>query len=285
MRDTIDELPAGMPRQTPTLDMTRIVGQEDILMLCFDTLRYDAATLEEAAGGTPTLNRYGPWEKRHAPGNFTYPSHFAIFAGFFPSPVEPHALADRQWLFFPLRVGSGNIAPPGSFPFRRATFVEALADAGYATWCVGGVNFFSKKNEMGSVFPGYFQKSDWRPAFGCTSKESAARQVDFVLERLERQSPDQRLFLYINFSAIHYPNHHYLPGKKTDDLDTHRAALRYVDQQLPRLFAAFRERGNPLVIAFSDHGTCYGEEGYRYHCVSHEKVLVVPYKHFRLDAA
>ncbi|MDR1161979.1 MAG: hypothetical protein LBK45_06530, partial [Tannerellaceae bacterium] len=94
--------------------MQEIIGREDILMVCFDTLRYDVAVQEEASGGTPVLNRYGGrWEKRHAPGNFTYPSHFAIFAGFFPSPADAHAFSERQWLFYPKRVEGGRVAPPG----------------------------------------------------------------------------------------------------------------------------------------------------------------------------
>lgn len=71
-------------------------------------------------------------------------------------------------------------------------------------------------------------------------------------------------------------------GEKKDDKESHAAALRYVDSQLPRLFEAFRRRSDTLVIALSDHGTCYGEDGYEYHCISHEKVYTVPYKHFIL---
>ena len=37
----IDELPAGEQNQYPDMDMNRVVGTHDILMLCFDTLRYD----------------------------------------------------------------------------------------------------------------------------------------------------------------------------------------------------------------------------------------------------
>lgn len=39
----IDELPAGEQTQNQDLDMNQVVGTHDILMLCFDTLRYDAA--------------------------------------------------------------------------------------------------------------------------------------------------------------------------------------------------------------------------------------------------
>lgn len=261
--------------------MKKIVGKQDILMICLDTLRYDVAVAEEASGGTPVLNSYGGrWEKRQAPGNFTYPSHFAIFAGFFPSPAD--ASVAREWLFYPKRIGTERAAPEGSYEFEQATFVEALYAEGYETICVGGVRFFSKLNEIGRVFPGYFHKSYWKPVFGCTEKQSAAYQVDFAVDKVAEYSLEQRIFMYVNFSAIHYPNYHYLEGKKEDDLETHAAALCYIDSQLPRLFDAFGERGNPLVIVFSDHGTCYGEDGFTGHCISHEVVYTVPYKHFRL---
>ena len=238
---------------------------------------------EEAAGGTPVLNSHGGlWEKRHAPGNFTYPSHFAIFAGFLPSPAEPHSLRSRKWLFFPVQAGTGRIPPKGSYPFTEATFVQSLANKGYETICIGGVNFFSKRNELGRVFPGYFTKSYWLPIFGCTAPDSTEKQIDFALKKLENYSADKRIFMYINFSAIHYPNCHYVKGKTKDDKESHAAALRYIDSQLPRLFEVFQKRADTLVIALSDHGTCYGEDGYEYHCISHETVYTVPYKHFIL---
>ena len=174
----IDELPAGEQTQNPDLDMNQVVGTHDILMLCFDTLRYDVSKEEEEAGRTPVLNSHGgEWEKRHAPGNFTYPSHFAIFAGFLPSPAEPHSLRSRKWLFFPVQAGTGRIPPAGSYPFTEATFVQSLANVGYETICIGGVNFFSKRNELGRVFPGYFTKSYWLPTFGCTAPDSTEKQI------------------------------------------------------------------------------------------------------------
>lgn len=79
----IDELPAGEQTRHPDLDMNQVVGTHDILMLCFDTLRYDVSKEEEAAGRTPVLNSHGgEWEKRHAPGNFTYPSHLPSLPDF-----------------------------------------------------------------------------------------------------------------------------------------------------------------------------------------------------------
>lgn len=69
---------ASMDGRECSVDMTRVVGSCDILFICLDTLRYDAAIAEEQNGGTPVLNRYGSWEKRQAPGNFTYPDRKSV---------------------------------------------------------------------------------------------------------------------------------------------------------------------------------------------------------------
>lgn len=73
----IDELPAGEQTQNPDLDMNQVVGTHDILMLCFDTLRYDVSKEEEAAGRTPVLNSHGgEWGKKTCAGKFYLPVSF-----------------------------------------------------------------------------------------------------------------------------------------------------------------------------------------------------------------
>lgn len=122
----IDELPAGEQTRHPGLDMNQVVGTHDILMLCFDTLRYDVSKEEEAAGRTPVLNSHGgEWEKRHAPGNFTYPSHFAIFAGFLPSPAEPHSLR-RTGCFSPYRRVQDVFRPKEVIHLQKQPLCRAL---------------------------------------------------------------------------------------------------------------------------------------------------------------
>ncbi len=281
-----EEVPADawgdQDKNESNINMNEVVGTHDILFICLDTLRYDVAVDEEARGGTPVLNRYGKWEKRHAPGNFTYPSHMAMFAGYLPSPAKPTPLMEREKLFFPKNVGMGSKAPAKSFAFKGATIIEGLAHVDYETICIGGVAFFNKRSEIGRVMPNYFNKSYWHPSFGCTVMNSATNQVDFALKKLGELEDNKRVFMYINLCAIHYPNYHYVEGKKADDVETHAAALRYVDSELERLFEGFKKRNKTFVIACSDHGTCYGEDGYQFHCLSHEIVYTVPYKHFFL---
>ena len=274
---------ASMEEKKCSVDMEQVVGRCDILFVCLDTLRYDAAIAEEKGGGTPVLNRYGAWEKRQAPGNFTYPSHHAIFSGFLPSKDEARSIAEQEMLFFPRSMGMGKAIPRGSYGFDASNLVEGLHGDGYDTWCVGGVAFFDKRSAMGRVFPSFFEKSYWNPSFSCPVKESTGNQVDFILKRLEQNTDPRKIFLYLNVCAIHYPNYFYLDGAGGDSLESHRAALVYVDGQLGRLFDGWKKgRGETFVICCSDHGTCYGEDGCQFHGINHPMVNTVPYKHFLL---
>ncbi len=274
---------SGKERKKPSVDMNRVVGSCDILFVCLDTLRYDVAVQEEKAGSTPVLNRYGLWEKCQAPGNFTYPSHHAMFAGFLPCRYDAKNLADREMLFFPKAVGLGKKTPEGAYGFSGSTIMEGLAKDGYDTWCVGGVSFFDKRSDIGKVFPGFFKKSYWNPSFGCPIKDSTKNQVDFILKKMKAAEKETHIFLYLNVDAIHYPNYFYLDGASHDDMASHAAALRYVDGELGRLFDGWKERrGDTFVICCSDHGTCYGEDGCQFHGIRHPAVDTIPYKHFFL---
>lgn len=274
---------SGKEQKKPSVDMNQVVGSCDILFICLDTLRYDVAVQEEEAGRTPVLNRYGLWEKCQAPGNFTYPSHHAMFAGFLPCRYDAKNLADREMLFFPKAIGLGKKVPEGAYGFSGSTVMEGLGKDGYDTWCVGGVSFFDKRSDIGKVFPGFFQKSYWNPSFGCPVKDSTKNQVDFILKKIESAEKEKHIFLYLNVDAIHYPNYFYLEGSSYDTAASHGAALRYVDRELGRLFDRWKEkRGEAFVICCSDHGTCYGEDGCQFHGINHPIVNTVPYKHFFL---
>lgn len=266
-----------------TINMNDIVGKCHILFVCIDSLRYDAAKVEQDSGGTPVLNRYGTWRKCQAPGNFTYPSHQAMFAGFLPVDDDVRDMKKREKLFFSEDIGMGRKAPEGAFSFRGATFVEGLEREGYDTYCIGGLSFFDKRTDVGKVMPAYFRHSYWNPSFGCKVKECAENQVGFAIKKVGEIPENQLIMMYMNIAAIHYPNYFYVEGKRRDDLDAHRAALRYVDGELGRLFDAFREKGDVFVICCSDHGTCYGEDGYWYHGFNHPIVNTVPYMHFFLS--
>lgn len=268
---------------SPTIDMHTVIGTHDILFITLDTLRYDAAQTCHAQGRLPTLAAHlpsGGWERRHTPASFTYAAHQAFFAGFLPTPAQP---GPHPRLFALAFAGSETI-DANTFVFPdHADIVHGLAALGYRTICVGGVGFFNLANPLGRALPSMFDEAYWRPEFAVTAIDSTAAQIALACERL--QSDDlrgQRCFTFINVSALHQPNRHYLPGAGHDDIETHMAALTCVDAELATLFEVSRQRAPAFVIVCSDHGTAYGEDGYHGHRIAHDVVMHVPYAHFVL---
>ncbi len=265
-------------------DMNSVIGSHDLVLITIDTLRYDVARSLAEQGGTPVLAGLmpgGQWERRHAPGSFTFASHTAMFAGFLPTPDSqgPHPR------LFAAQFAGSETTVGDTWVFDAPDMVTGLAKAGYHTVCIGGVGFFNKQSALGSVLPGMFAESHWSLEFGVTSPTSTRSQVHRAREVVAAQPADQRLFLFINVSALHQPNWFHLAGAAAEDGDTlasHAAALEYVDSELAGLFEALRRP--TFVIICSDHGTAYGEGGYTGHRLGHEVVWTVPYTEFFLEA-
>lgn len=263
------------------VDMHHIVGTHDLLFMTLDTLRYDAACDALARGMTPNFAARlpgGQWEERHSPASFTYAAHHAFFAGFLPTPARP----GRHPRLFAARFPGSETTAPETYVFDAPDIVTGLAAVGYHTLCIGGVGFFNKLSALGSALPGLFAESHWSPELGVTEPASTAHQVALARACLRRVPVDQRVFLFMNISALHQPNHMYLPGAQTDSSESQRAALAYVDGELPALFEAMAARGATFAIVCSDHGTAYGEDGYSGHRIGHSVVWTVPYAHFFL---
>lgn len=282
------ETDARAPRTA--CDMNAIVGSHDVALIVFDTLRWDVAARELAAGRTPNLARLvGAWEERLTPACFTYAAHHAFFAGFLPVPVAPGV---HPRLFACAFDGSRTIAPTTRV-FDAPDIVSGLAGAGYRTVAIGGVGFFNPASPLGRVLPGLFQEAHWDASLGVACRDSAKNAFALAAARLEAIPREQRVFLYVNVAAIHQPNWFYRDAapspdgpsdERRDDLESHAAALRHVDAELPRLEQALRRRGKVFAVLCSDHGTAYGEDGYFGHRVPHPVVNAVPYAEVVIEA-
>ncbi len=266
------------------LDVNALVGTHDIVFITFDTLRYDVAQSRFEQGRLPNLAQLMPqgWEARHSPASFTYAAHHAFFAGFLPTPIEPGNHPRPFALSFE---GSTSIAPE-TCVLEAGSIPEGLAAQGYRTICIGGVGFFNQRNPLGQVLPNLFQEQYWSPALGVTEPISTDNQVDLACALLKDLPPNQRVFLFINLSALHQPNYFYWakadPDLKQDSLESHGAALEYIDGALAPLWQCLKDRAPTYAILCSDHGTTYGEDGYTGHRCAHPVVWTVPYAEFIL---
>lgn len=260
------------------LDAKEHLGTRDVLFITFDTLRYDVARDAMAAGQTPFLQTRlpgGVWTPRHTPGSFTYSAHHAFFAGFLPTPET----GGKHERLFALSFPGSETTGARTLTFDAANIIEGYRAHGYESLCIGGVGFFNKLTPLGSVLPGLFDHSAWQPGFGVTEKASAQNQFGYAASVLDNLPADQRLFLFMNLSAMHQPNCIYVDGETTDSPATQRAALAAVDEALRQVAPVFEKR-QWLCIFTSDHGTAYGEAGYEGHRLAHETVWQVPYAEF-----
>ncbi|MFO7567906.1 MAG: STM4013/SEN3800 family hydrolase [Enhygromyxa sp.] len=267
------------------LDAAACVGSHDLLLLTLDTLRHDVAQRGLLEGRTPFLAELlgrtpaRAWERRHTPGSFTWAAHQAFFAGFLPTPIEP-GLHPR---LFAMAFPGSETTDHRTAVFEAPDLVTGLRGRGYHALGVGGVGFFNELTPLGRVLPALFDEHRWCPEFGVTDPRSTQNQVAWACERIAAVPEDRRIFCFLNVSALHQPNCHYLPGRERDDAETQLAALAYVDGQLAPLFAALRRRAPLLAIVCSDHGTAYGEDGYVGHRLAHPVVWEVPYAELVLD--
>ena len=263
------------------LNARQLIPSHDVVLITLDTLRYDVAEHATNSGKTPFLSQLipgGRWEQRHSPGSFTYAAHQGFFAGFLPTPATP----GKHPRLFAARFPGSETTSEQTFIYDAPTLVQGLAEQGYHTICIGGVGFFNRLSPLGSVLPALFHESHWNEEMGVTSRHSTERQVALARERLQAVGNSQRVFLFINISALHQPNCIFAPPAKEDSPETQAAALAYVDRQLPPLFAALAQRGPTLCILTSDHGTAYGDSGFWGHRLAHECVWNVPYAEFVL---
>lgn len=254
-------------------------------MLTLDTLRYDVAQSLWQSGRLSNLGPYlgnNGWQRRHSPGNFTYAAHQAFFAGFLPTPTTP----GPHPRLFASRFGGSETTIDSTWCFDEPTLPEALSAHGYHTVCIGGTGFFNPDNSLGRVLPGLFAESHWSQQMSVTEPGSPDQQVQCAVNVLQ-QHPDNRVFLFINFSAIHQPNWFYKTidentHEHRDTIESHGEALVAIDKALATLFTALKQRGTAFCIVLSDHGTAYGEDGYYGHRLAHPVVWEVPYVEFQL---
>lgn len=159
--------------------------------------------------------------------------------------------------------------------FDEPDVPAALRARGYHTICLGGVGFFSHRGALGSVIPDLFDESHWSPATGPKNRASAAVQADVAVRVLAEQAADRRLFLLLNIAATHTPTHYYLDNARRDSPESQAAALAYADEHLGRVIDALRRP--TVLIVCSDHGDCFGEDGWWGHGIAHPLVWTVPY--------
>src|SRR5271165_4528738 len=125
------ERPDARARRLPHMTAS-IHGDASVLLLTYDSCRYDVL----CDARTPVLDSFGEVLPAQAPGNFTYPSHQAMFSGILPNAdsARPYYNRFHGQLLGLAGVGELQVAKTSAIGVASSwNVVAGLAERGYQT--------------------------------------------------------------------------------------------------------------------------------------------------------
>lgn len=251
---------------------------QNVVMITLDSCRYDTFVRAEM----PVLKSQCTFKKAFAQGTFTYPSHLAMYSGFFPSICEMIAYYNRleKYLLF-IRGGNKIVDSFLEFPVGTTSIVNGFRRLGYRTFGLGAMEWFRHPN-LASEFDRFHMTGI-----------HMRRQIDlFLQEAADAQTAP--IFALLNIGETHDPYRH---GGQIDVSSRVSTELRrspssalslelferqvdcceFIDRGIaPVIDWAAEQSRDTVFVVCADHGECFGEDGLYGHGFFHEMVITVP---------
>ena len=263
--------------------MNFLLHPDSVLFLTLDSCRFDS--FRDA--NIPSLKAIAPLYKAQSPSYFTYGSHAAFWMGFTPgitSRGKVPLLNPKSGKLFRMNHSAASSHGDDAFHLCGSNIVEGFSHRGYYTLGSGAVAWFDKTTATGSVLTSPFDEflysgNTW----------SLRTQLSWLFDKLLTHGQDRPVFVFLNVGETHVPYWHEdadwapwpspcLPfgGSQCSRRESRRrqiACLEWVDSELVSLLDAFQPC---TILACSDHGDCWGEDGLWEHGISHPSTLTVP---------
>lgn len=251
-----------------------------LVLITVDTLRADhIGAYGYAAGKTPTIDALASesirFERAYSHASLTEPAVASLLTG---------RLASEHGVYHNLGVLDGGVR----------TLAEYLQEAGFET--AGFVGNFVLRRGQGFErgFASYTEDFSSREPMRPIPLNHAGALVDAALNWLEKQEPDQRLFLWVHFLEPHGPyeqsdfkkrpdpdeaelplsdsesGRNAIPryqwvghGRLSDYVFRYDTEIKYVDWYISHLIQGLRKKGifdESVVVFTADHGEAFGED-------------------------
>ncbi len=242
------------------------LSRYDVLLVLSDTTRFDRTSLARQDGPTPHLAALATdafvFERAYSPSNGTFPSLSSMLAmtpvSFAELDVEP-----RFWR--------------GALREERETAVEAMRDAGRATFWVGHDHDRCFSDHIRGLEQGFDARTLIEDA-----PDADAHIASAAIEAIRaHRAAGRRYFGLVFFGSPHDEYLAHDPARPSEtDLERYDQELAFMDRALGRVVGALEEDGalaSTIVIFAGDHGEAFGERGHRFHLSSlHAEQIHVP---------
>jgi len=273
----------------------------DVILVVMDTTRADHLSVYGyERETTPNLESFASeavvYERAWSTSSWTLPGHASLLTGRYVTAHGAHMRPDLA----PDSLGDN----PPRLPESVVTAAELLAEKGYHTAAFAGAGWLAP--EFG-LLQGYSVKDAKN-----LRDVSAGELTDRAIKWLDAIPPGEPVHLLLNYFDAHWP---YKPpdgfdifsggtgsargpghdkrsrppipadsdlaGKLKAAIALYDGEIRYVDQQIGRLFEALRRLGrfnDALIAVVADHGESFGEHGAMGHGAwLYETVLRIPF--------
>lgn len=277
-----------------------IARSPNLLLIVLDTVRSDH--LEAYGYSRPTspwLKRIAEkatvFDYAFAPSSYTLPSHATLFTGLYPRAHGADVVDDDRGVSLQQLGRLDDWVRVSPLSPDAITLAEIARDAGIETGAIcANTAYLYRYFGLDQGFNTYVDarpiREIWRPA-GLTIGDWVLNMLDKnwryqrLLESNERYyllasevnalavewlktRRNTRFFLFLNYMDAHQP---YLPVGKykrlfpssdTDRLNAYDAEIRYLDDNLSKLFGQLRTwdlLDNTLIVIVGDHGESFGE--------------------------
>jgi len=271
--------------------------KNNLLFIVFDSCRFDTFN----AANTPNILRLGEHKQCYSYATWTVPSHHVYMMGvaphFSPKGVFASEVYKKDFIAWSDRLNIPDISFKGFVP--RLSLPAFLKDNGYTTNALVSMPVLNQTTALNNHFDGYqLMKSH--------------NDFSAIIDQLIFD-PEKPSFYLLNIGETHYP--YTLPGESGADLpiisgvhgvfkhmddgnaehpkgraaaegeffhmdkmlqlkDKQQKNIEYLDGLFEKLYEKVPR--NTHIIVTSDHGECFGEDGYFGHGpIIHEKVFEV----------
>jgi membrane-anchored protein YejM (alkaline phosphatase superfamily) len=259
--------------------MKRLKSQKNYLLITLDSCRYDTFI----SARIPNMKGVGQVYKAFSNGNFTYPSHAAIFVGFTPgNPQLRETFVNPKFgKIFKIKTDGDYIGPGmDHVVLDGKNIVDGFKREGYITIGTAAMDWFDPESESGRTLMSDFD-------YFLYSKTDFLKQKEYVIQKIA-ECKDKPRFVFMNIGETHVP--YYFKGASWSRKDNpcvpfgsnnsfekssfrQRKCLEFIDSHIAEILALFKKDN---VVICSDHGDCWGEDGLWEHAIHHEKTVTVP---------